>query len=449
MGAKTALIRLATALIPSKKLRRRARRKLLDAARDARIASLAPEIRSRYAAHAARCREKLARGEKIKVAFLICDASMFSGESVYLKMKDDPRFDCSILIAPRTSRGGKFLRETQEKTLALLSKRYGGAVRAIYSPDSGREEPIVADVVFDTILYEDQSLESCTVENLSRRSLVAVIYYGYGGLFKSNEKKTPHLPNVSLAWRFFVSNRETAEMFRKANPLLDGTVEAEGYCKMDRLADEMRRAAPRKRKRVIIAPHHTIDRAADGALALSTFLANAGALLELPAMFPEVDFVFRPHPLLFPRLSSPSKWGESKAAGYLEAMAAFPNVEIETGGDYFATFASSDALLHDCGSFLAEYFYTGRPQCFMLESDATVESQFLPFARELLGRARRAYGKDGIVAFVRDVAAGAPDPQAGERAAFARERVCVNYPDASGKVVESVLRAIAAPPESE
>ena len=443
MGAKTALIRLATALIPSKKLRRRLRRSLLDAARDARTASLAPAVRSRYAAHAAVCRGKLARGEKIKVAFLICDASMFSGESVYLKMKDDPRFDCSILVAPRTSRGEKFLRQTQEKTLATLAGRYGGAVRAIYDPETGREESIDADIVFDTILYEDQSLESCTVENLSRRSLVAVIYYGYGGLFRSNEKKTPRLPNVSLAWKFFVSNDETAGMFKKANPLLDGVVEAAGYCKMDRLADEIRRAAPRNRKRIIIAPHHTIDPAADGALALSTFLSNAGTLLELPALFPEVDFVFRPHPLLFPRLATPSKWGEAKAAGYLSAMSAFPNVEIETGGDYFATFASSDALLHDCGSFLAEYFYTGRPQCFMLASDATIETQFLPFARELLDHARRAYDRNGIIAFVRDVAAGDLDAQSAERAEFARRRVCVNHPDASGKVVESVLGAIA------
>ena len=82
-------------------------------------------------------------------------------------------------------------------------------------------------------------------------------------------------------------------------------------------------------------------------LQIASRLANILPVIVLyciPAMFPEVDFVFRPHPLLFPRLSSPSKWGESKAAGYLEAMSAFPNVEIETGGDYFATFASSDAL---------------------------------------------------------------------------------------------------------
>ena len=76
------LIRLMTALIPVKRVRVRVRRRLLDRARDARSARLVPIVRARYAVHEQTCRDTLARGGRLRVAFLVCDASMFSAEPV-------------------------------------------------------------------------------------------------------------------------------------------------------------------------------------------------------------------------------------------------------------------------------------------------------------------------------------------------------------------------------
>ena len=118
------VIRLATALIPVKSVRKRIRRRLMAEVRDARIHALAPVIRARYEAHERACRAKLERGERLKVAFLVCDASMFSGESVYARLAADSRFDCAIAVAPRVTRGEEFLRETLAKTAESLRKKY-------------------------------------------------------------------------------------------------------------------------------------------------------------------------------------------------------------------------------------------------------------------------------------------------------------------------------------
>ena len=441
------LIRLATALIPAKTLRKRLRKQLLARAREARLDRVLPRLRAQAARHAAACRAKLARGEKLTVAFLVCDASMFSGESVYLKLKDDPRFACSICVAPRVTRGEAFLRETLAKTVSSLAARYGDAVRPLYEPDTGRALPLDADLVFSTILYEDQTLPDYTTERLSARSLVAILYYGYGGLFASNEHKTPFLPNLVFAWRYFVSNEATRAMNVARNPRLADSIVVAGYCKMDRLAALCDRtaAAPAegRRKKVILCPHHTIDKAVDGSLALSTFLEHADLFLKLPEMFPEIDFVFRPHPLLVPRLATAKWWGEAKTAAYREKMAAFPNVEFQQGGDYFASFAASDAMIHDCGSFLAEYFYTGKPQCYLLASEKTVEEQFLPFSRQLLAHAHKAFTDDEIVAFLRNVVLAGEDPDKSARDAFARREVCVNHPHATDAVIQAVLAGMA------
>lgn len=432
-----------TALIPFRKARKRIRAKLLAAERGRRLAAALPAVRARYAAHAAACREKLARGERLKVAFLVSDASMFTGESVFAAMAEDPRFECEIAVAPRVSRGEAFLRDTLAKTAGSLGKKFPGAVRPLYDPDTKKTGRLDADIVFSTVLYEDQTLPEWTTERLSERSLVAMLYYAYGGFTRFGGERMPFLPNVALCWRFFVSNEAMRELCVSSNPGLQGVVKATGYAKMDRLFGMMPGGA-RSRKRVILAPHHSID-GSSGGLALSTFLKNSEMYLRLPAAFPEIDFVFRPHPLLFPRLETPRWWGRRKVAEYKARLEAIPNVEFQQGGDYFATFADSDALVHDCSSFLAEYFYTGRPQCYLLGSERTVESQFLPFGRRLLDHVFRAYREEDVAEFLRRVVVSGDDPGRAEREAFAAEEVRVNHPGASRRVVQEVLDAIAGP----
>ena len=441
-------IRLATALIPMKDLRKQVRKRLLKAARSRRVAKALPRLRARYADHVQKCHEKLARGERLKVAFLVCDASMFSGEGVYTRLAADPRFDCEILVAPRVTRGEDFLRRTLAKTVETLSARYGAAVRSLYDPDARKGAAVDADLVFSTVVYEDQTLPDYTTERLSARALVCVLYYGYGGLFISNERKTPYLPNIVFAWRYFVSNDATRALSVERNPALAENVVVSGYCKMDRLEREKARVAERRRaasserrKKVVICPHHTLDRV-PGELALSTFPAHADLFMRLPDMFPEIDFVFRPHPLLFPRLATAKWWGPERTESYVRAMEAHPNVDFQRGGDYFATFADSDAMIHDCGSFLAEYFYTDKPQCYLLEGPRTVEEQFLPFSRRLLDYAYRATTDGEIVGFIQKVVLAGDDPDREARDAFAAREVCVNHPDASGAVIREVLSAL-------
>ena len=59
-GFKTMLIRLATALIPAKRVRKRLRRRLLDAERAEWLAKTVPAVRAHAAAVEAQCRAKLA-----------------------------------------------------------------------------------------------------------------------------------------------------------------------------------------------------------------------------------------------------------------------------------------------------------------------------------------------------------------------------------------------------
>ena len=435
------MIRLVTALIPVKRVRRRLRDRWMAAARERRLGRELPVVRARYAAHETACREKLARGERLRVAFLVCDASMFSAEPVFAKMKGDPRFDCFIAVVPRVTRGDAFLRDTLKKTTDILSSRYS-EVCSLYNPDTKVAQSLEgrAEVVFTSIVYDDQTLEQYTAFPLSRFALVACIPYGYGGHLSIDLRRMVFLPQVVLFWRLFVTSRETLELWKAANPLLEYNLAVGGYPKMDRLAEiPVRKNRPTT---IIISPHHTLARG-EGKLSLSNFLRYADFFLRLPGEFPQVQFVFRPHPLLFPRLATSEWWGEKRANAYREEMAALPNVEFQQGGDYLDVFVNSDAMIHDCGSFLAEYFYTGHPQCYILSDKSVIDKEFTEFGKRLHRHVVHAFSEDDIRDFVRRVVAQPAAIYTEDDAAFADSNVCMFHPHAADSVVEQIARELS------
>ena len=202
---KTA-IRLLTAMIPFGGVRRPLRRRLLEGHARKWLEKTLPVVRSRYVRHEAECRARLARGEKVRVAFLVCDVSMFSFEPVYVRMSADPAYDCFIAVVPRVTRGDRFLRDTLKKTTDTLAARYGAAVRCLYDPDTRAERPLegTADVVFTSIIYDDQTCARYTALPISAYALVAGTVYGYGGIFNSSIHRMATLNQPALFWRLFV-----------------------------------------------------------------------------------------------------------------------------------------------------------------------------------------------------------------------------------------------------
>ena len=435
------LIRLLTFLIPVRRVRRRLRDRWMSVARARRLARALPAVRARYAAHEAACREKLARGERLRVAFLVCDASMFSAEPVYRAMCADSRFEPFIAVVPRVSRGDEFLRETLKTTMDVLSARYVG-VRGLYDPGTGVAQSLEgrADVVFTSIVYDDQTLGQYTVQSLSPFALIACIPYGYGGHLSADLRRMVFLPQMVLFWRLFVTSPWTLDLWKTANPLLAHNLAVGGYPKMDRLVEvPVRKDRPTT---ILVCPHHTLARV-DGRLALSNFLQYADFFLRLPKEFPHIRFVFRPHPLLFPRLATSDWWGKERTRAYHDEMAALPNVEFQQGGDYFDAFVNSDAMIHDCGSFLAEYFYTGHPQCYILSDESVLDREFTEFGKRLHRHVAHAFSEDDIRDFVRKVAARSAALCTEEDLAFAKENVCMFHPHAAAVVVDEIVRALS------
>ena len=246
--------------------------------------------------------------------------------------------------------------------------------------------------------------------------------------------------NYAVFWKAFFECDATLAEYREHSILRGANAEVVGYVKMDALATASPMVRNGNRRRVMIAVHHSVEGGANDVLGLSNFLRYADFFADLPARFPDLDFLFRPHPFLFPVLARPKFWGPAKCAAWRERFLSHPNAVWSDGGDYFAEFASCDAIIQDCGSYLVEWFYTGKPCCYMLKSKADF-AKFAPLGRECLHRCHLAYEQGEIETFLRRVVLNGQDDLAGERERF-RKAVAVNHPHAADAALGAIVRGL-------
>ena len=166
-----------------------------------------------------------------------------------------------------------------------------------------------------------------------------------------------------------------------------------------------------EKKRVIWAPHHTIDKT----LELSTFLLRCDDMLALAQKYKDsIQFVFKPHPLLKFKLQQ--EWGVERVNQYYSRWASMENTQLEETS-YVDIFLTSDAMIHDCGSFTTEYLFTHKPVMY-LTHDEHFSERFNPFGLEAFQCHYKGSSVDEIEKFLRDVVLEGDDPKASQRQQF-------------------------------
>ena len=398
------------------------------------------EHQASFPSKCARLAERVASGERLKAVFLVSNVSMFPAKPLFDVMLYDDMFDPVVTVIPD-------LRWQDGSHVEMMD-----ACRRSLSVDIPAERLLVArqdelgrwqDVLNDATIvcypspYELSNFRYNPRYAVGRDFLPICVNYGY---YRSiYDRFVMGMVNYACMWKAFFECDETMDEYAKHSILKGINAVKVGYVKMDALADI--KTESHVRKRILIALHHSVDGGMNKKLSLANFVRYADYFMQLPDRYPEIDFVFRPHPFLFKVIARPEMWGVERVEGYVERLRKKSNVIWSDGGDYFREFAESDGCIQDCGSYLVEYFYTGKPCCYMLKSPEDIESKFAPLGRKCLEHCYIAYGTDAIDGFVRDVIMSGDDPKAAARAEFAKT-VTVNHPHAADRALESIKNAI-------
>jgi hypothetical protein len=265
------------------------------------------------------------------------------------------------------------------------------------------------------------------------------IMVNYGFYRSYYDDKVLALDSYTYFWKAFFECRDSLSQYQANSPYGGINGEMIGYIKMDPLAAYQ--GNKHERKRILLALHHSVEGGNNKFLELGNIIRYKDYFLELPDRYPEIDFIFRPHPFLYRTLCRNDLWGEEKTEEFFSAMRSKANIIWSDGDDYFKEFAESDGCIQDCGSYLVEYMYTGKPCCYMLKDPSDIDMKFAPLGKKCLDQCYISYDTNAIDRFIQNVILDGKDEKLETRAKLAKE-IMVNYPHAAESALESIKHGI-------
>lgn len=160
-------------------------------------------------------------------------------------------------------------------------------------------------------------------------------------------------------------------------------------------------------------------------------------MLELAEKYrDEIQIAFKPHPLL--RVKLERLWGKTKTDIYFSKWQNMPNTELHEG-KYEDLFLSSDAMIHDSGSFVFEYLFVNKPVMRTIY-DVPLEAMFNDLALSCLDQYYKGYSEHDIELFIQNVIRGI-DPLKEQRTKFVND-VLMPHGNPSQNIIDDILDSI-------
>jgi UDP-N-acetylglucosamine 2-epimerase len=150
----------------------------------------------------------------------------------------------------------------------------------------------------------------------------------------------------------------------------------------------------------------------------------------------QVEWVLRPHPFLKPTLEKHPDWGKVKTNDFFNFWSDSDFTQIEEG-DYIDLFQTSDAMIHDSGSFLAEYLCVDKPVMY-LKTETTAENYLNAFGQLALNACEVGHTVADIENFINRLLVGS-DPSKDKRKAFIASSMLPLYSEYPSKKICRVL----------
>jgi hypothetical protein len=309
----------------------------------------------------------------LRIGFVVCEPAKWSAGPLFNLLAGDPAFRCAFHLAPSDAalRLSSTARRQQFERLRAFFSMLGPIGVELYDSASDRmRNPDVLDCDV-AVIQQPWGMQDLPRRLLRRGVLSAYIDYGFP--IVTNDSMQFGLPDFHhFLWAYVVVSQTYRDMvqngrFPPANVIVAGHPKLDTYLTPAPTRTEVLhwpRPGDGARRRVLFAPHHALE----GPLSLATFAWSGAVMLELARTNPEVDFLLKPHPNLDLAME---RRGEGRSfRAWLSAWEDLPNTASYDSGNYLELFRTSDLLVTDSVSFLAEYLPTGAPILRLTRPDA-------------------------------------------------------------------------------
>lgn len=336
--------------------------------------------------------------DHLEVAFILAVPGMWKLDYVFREMQQDSKYHPYVVIIPYTVFKGYSEEEIQKTVHRTEEFVKAKGFEYVIPYDKQRKKWIDIkktmnpDIVFFTCPYKDMERKYHAYHFIDR--LTCYVSYGFTSmkLFKNNFDKLA----INICGCYFLEtemHKKFAEQYSHAkgrNCYVTGYPGCEMYLREDYQPREVWRKQEDHKKRVIWAPHHTIE----GTFSVSTFLDVCDIMLDVAMDYADrIQFAFKPHQLLKFKLIE--MWGEERTNAYYRQWEEMPNCQLEER-DYVDLFIGSDAMMHDSCSFTTEYLYQKKPVMYLLKNnpqDVFNDFGIMSFSQHYTGRTREEIDK--------------------------------------------------------
>ena len=404
------------------------------------------KVQGSYKTKIAYVKDQLEVNGKLKVAFLVVFDSVFPSRPIFEEMLDMSIFDPYIIVIPDISRGRNYMIENLEKSYESLDTAYPN--RIIRGYDAGWDRYLEIEDEYEVVFFSNpygKMVQYCHRVNYFLDKKVLTLYADYGFPTVKFARRVFKTDTYNYAWKVFTDSKINYHNLCLFQPIHGRNAFISGYFKMDKLSKAT--VSLRSRKRVLICPHHTVMGL--DSLDISNFCKYSDFFIRLPQLYPDIDFVFRPHPLLFINLKNEKIWTEAQINIYMDSLLANPNMIYDNSGDYFELFANSDGMIHDCGSYIGEYLFTEKPCCYMLKDEKQINKVYSKMGKLCLLNYYKAFDEDDIINFIENVILNEKDELAENRRKFARTVLKLYYPNGASRAVNYILTQIKGKEENK
>lgn len=354
----------------------------------------------------------------LNVAFLLTIPSMWKLDSLFELMQKDSRFHPYVVLFPYSAYKG-YNKDELERMLEnskrfIDQKGYEYVVpydekRNVWMDVKKTHHP---DVVFFTTPYKDVYPQYFVYH--FKDTLTCYLPYAFTSMdfYKSNYNLIFH----NLVGLFFQETEIHKDLATKygrnkgENAYITGYPATEIYLDKSYIPTNPWKAQSCTKKKLIYAPHHSVETDHN-----STFFKYCDSMLFLAEKYKEnIQIAFKPHPSL--KIKLQKIWGLEKTEAYYGKWASMSNTQLITDG-YEDLFLTSDALIHDCGSFTTEYLFTKKPVMYLCKENDMTE-RFNAFGVQAFEHHYQGHSIEDIEKFIKEVVVDGNDPMKAQRECF-------------------------------
>lgn len=359
--------------------------------------------------------QQLRRKKSISVVFPIDTFSKWKADSLLRLLLKHPRFTPVIRLVNIYEPGSKE-DELNRKLIQEYAASLGVPCLRFDSyeqlPPECKADLVILGEAYDAfILFKEHN------KGLFKRPICYIPY----GFFAIGNYGTMNSIAQNMALFNFYENEATLRMAvslmdnRGANVSLTGHTMADAFLFSEERLVPAWKDCGKNLKKIIWAPHWTISEETSSWFTAGNFLEVAEQMTELAERYQdEIQFAFKPHPLLHKALCQHPQWGKEKADAFYRRWAEMPNTQLEEGA-YAGLFMQSDACIHDCGSFIVEYMFADKPALFLVRGEGY--QGYSGMAQEGLKCYTKGQTGSDIEAFLQSVLRG-EDPLREQRSTF-------------------------------